>query len=368
VQEDQLPGEARWPTRGITDSVLFLAAFGIFVSSVYAFFGLVIGLARPPGEVPPRIDPLPLVLALVPLRACLAIPALLSRGKKAYMAWGTAMGFGFLLSSILSTVLVHSDFIRCVYGDVCAIFLTCILKLPFISRKAMEPESVRRITWVSVLASAFAVEWSLILASSIVTRKAEWVELIVGANICMLGFIGFEFRIILLLRELLLVRVRVGPESLSMDGRDMSGLLGKREMAILHSFTRRRGESIVCAELRDSAGGGVPPDCVLCRSRGYKATACSAYLNIYNQVLRVKKVVETLGIGTILSPEKKANIMQEGWRLMLFDGVRASAIEHPLPHPSAQYPQQVLTSAKAAAPRRRLRGHGRAIRDREEME
>jgi hypothetical protein len=45
-------------------------------------------------------------------------------------------------------------------------------------------------------------------------------------------------------------------------------------------------------------------------------------LSIYNGILDLKKTLETFELGTILPPSNRRNILTEGWKLMLFEGVR----------------------------------------------
>ena len=49
---------------------------------------------------------------------------------------------------------------------------------------------------------------------------------------------------------------------------------------------------------------------------------CPKYKNIYNRILDIKKLFESLGIGTIISPDNKRNILTEGWKLRFFDDIQ----------------------------------------------
>ena len=62
--------------------------------------------------------------------------------------------------------------------------------------------------------------------------------------------------------------------------------------------------------------------CRECLEKGYTTTRCPKYKNLYNRILNIKKLFETLEIGTIITTENKMQIKEEGWKLRLFDDVR----------------------------------------------
>jgi len=54
----------------------------------------------------------------------------------------------------------------------------------------------------------------------------------------------------------------------------------------------------------------------------YLVSFYTKYKNIYNRILDIKKLFESLDIGTIISPDNERNILTEGWKLRFFDDIR----------------------------------------------
>ena len=62
--------------------------------------------------------------------------------------------------------------------------------------------------------------------------------------------------------------------------------------------------------------------CATCVDESRKAAMCSQYRTTYNSILETKKLLEFLGVGTITSSDNRRNILQDGWKLVLFENVR----------------------------------------------
>lgn len=99
--------------------------------------------------------------------------------------------------------------------------------------------------------------------------------------------------------------------------------LNPREHYILSFLLKSPSRSIRCRDLLpyyQRNGGdkkftcGAVENCI--------ASQCSGYAIAYRNISSLGKKLESLGIGSILPPENKRDIVKKGWKLSLFSGVR----------------------------------------------
>jgi hypothetical protein len=102
-------------------------------------------------------------------------------------------------------------------------------------------------------------------------------------------------------------------------------MAGAKKTALLQAFARARDRRLKCPEIQaimypEQDNGAL--DCGTCASSNTKAALCGRYRTTYNAILDLKKLMEFLEIGTIVSSENRRNILAEGWKLILFENVR----------------------------------------------
>ena len=124
-------------------------------------------------------------------------------------------------------------------------------------------------------------------------------------------------------------RVYITSNKIMIDNYDFTKFLGKVNLNIIHSFILNQNKNITCSLLISCLSNGDQDnpslnkwDCEECLNRESKVTLCPKYKTIYNRILDIKKLFESLEIGTIISPENKMNILTEGWKLRFFDDIR----------------------------------------------
>jgi hypothetical protein len=94
---------------------------------------------------------------------------------------------------------------------------------------------------------------------------------------------------------------------------------------LVRAFLRSQGRTLTCREIAAKAGEDTesgPNSCSACLEARWKVTRCKHYRNIYNMTLDIKRMLETLEIGTIVSPQDRSRVKEDGWKLRLFVGVR----------------------------------------------
>jgi len=110
------------------------------------------------------------------------------------------------------------------------------------------------------------------------------------------------------------------------DGKDLSQLVGDQKAALIVFFARSPNLTLRCAELQvlsATVASLMDRDkCEQCVNNNTKATLCPKYRNMYNNILEIKKALEFLDIGTITGPDNKRSVLDEGWKLCLFQNTR----------------------------------------------
>ncbi len=109
----------------------------------------------------------------------------------------------------------------------------------------------------------------------------------------------------------------VKQEKIEFNGRVLPEGLGKTDRIIFREFIQRRRRPLHCYEILELISPGKKAnsgdDC--------KPSSCPSYQKIYKRIQTIRKYLQTTGIGTIASPERKVSSHKEGWRLILFDDV-----------------------------------------------
>ena len=124
------------------------------------------------------------------------------------------------------------------------------------------------------------------------------------------------FIIILKLRRESSTILYFSKEKISFQGRDVSSLFTELQKKMLFLFFRDTGNRLNCRELSKV----FPEPCV--EEGDCKPTVCLLYAKVYRQVNDLKKKLNSLQIGSIVSPLNKQKIRDFGWRLRFYSGVR----------------------------------------------
>ncbi len=100
-------------------------------------------------------------------------------------------------------------------------------------------------------------------------------------------------------------------------GRPLITGLSEPNMELLNMLLTKDDETLYCSEILEHLEPETAEGCAL----GCKASSCPHYQKIYKRIQTIRKFLETSGIGTIKSPERKAFSNLEGWHLALYEDV-----------------------------------------------
>jgi hypothetical protein len=233
---------------------------------------------------------------------------------------------GMLMSC---AVLLHRDFFTTVFQ------LFLIYPLIFFYRNEIlfpgpqESLQVRRMYVISVVFFIMCFIWLMMMGYAITTRQEpRWQESIIY-NIYFAILLFLLFLRILNFRSRMFRRVFVTPDTIRIDDYDFTEFLGKVNLNIIRTFMQNHSTSVTCSLLspcltdNEQNGNTIKEwECGECLKKESKVSLCPKYRNIYNRILDIKKLFESLEIGTIISPENKMKILTEGWKLRFFDDIR----------------------------------------------
>ena len=131
------------------------------------------------------------------------------------------------------------------------------------------------------------------------------------------------------LRSRMYRRVFITHNTIRIDNYNFTEFLGKVNLNIIHRFILNHNKNVTCSILNSSLTDREQNnnstnkwDCEECINSEGKVTLCPKYKTTYNRILDIKKLFESLEIGTVISPDNKMNILTEGWKLRFFDDIR----------------------------------------------
>ena len=100
-------------------------------------------------------------------------------------------------------------------------------------------------------------------------------------------------------------------------GKNIEGSFSPINLKIFRHFLKAPKGKLTC---RDLVYYLYPKEAVICK-KPCKPSLCPLYQRIYKRIRDVRKVVELLEIGTVLSPEKNSDVKKEGWKLLVYNDI-----------------------------------------------
>ncbi len=272
------------------------------------------------------LAPLPLGLLLATLHFAVYL-AILGAGRGTFVKTYTAGAFVLALSTLLLALLVYEDLLRSMFHVIGACMLILAFRYEYFRIPGNRRENAKTLMYILVCVEVCISVWVLVHAVYGLLLLAESARKWVLLNAYTAGYLFFGVLAIKSSRDLMNRRVVLNRESLTIDEVDYTPLLGSTDLRVLALFARFPGKAITCAAiLADSAEKPADREaltraCADCFAEHHKATLCADYKRIYNQILKIKKILETLRVGTIVQPQNKMDIITEGWTLEVFQSV-----------------------------------------------
>ncbi len=250
--------------------------------------------------------------------------------KKKYFLFIFSLSFTLQLGLlVLSAVFIHRDYYTMVFQLFIMYPLIFFFRYKIIFAGTQESIHIQRMYHLSAIFFFLWFVWLMMMGYAISTRQEpRWIESIIY-NIYNSVLILMLFIHMLKFKARMYRRVFIASNTIRIDNYDFTEYLGKVNLNIIHTFILNHNENVTCSLLVSCLIDGDKKNtksnewnCEECLSSESKVTLCPKYKTIYNRILDIKKLFESLEIGTIISPENKMNILTEGWKLRFFDDIR----------------------------------------------
>ncbi len=281
--------------------------------------------ARTSGRLLP---PLLVAAILMPLHLALYV-VLLNARKRAFFRVAFPLASALALASILAAgILFYPDYLRTAFHVLAALYIIFLYRKDLLRRTKEARANTKALYWLSLIMSLSGCLWVLMYGFYGTILRTSGAEYWMLFNLYTVGVIIVGLNATMHVRQTLYTQVCITAASLEVDGRDCTMLLGRKDLLLLRAFIERPGRRATCAliieALSSSSSAAEQPgrlDCRECGKEKRKATLCPSYRRVYNQVLKVKKILETMDIGTIVPPQNKMNVTVDGWVLRIFENV-----------------------------------------------
>jgi len=241
----------------------------------------------------------------------------------------------FLLTaacSITLSLLVHRDYFSSLFQLLLIYWLLFAFKNSLFTSLHSNKQFYTYLFIINTVIFGLAMVWIVFMGYAIATRQEpRWAESIVyNAYNLVLIFILGAVSLRLQLRRFRIITV--SGDEFYIDNWNFSSYFSEidKKMVLLFLHSPKK---TTCAVIDEHIRDGEPEgrgkeskwECNDCLEQDFTATRCPKYKNIYNRILNIKKLFESLEIGTLISPQNKRQIKTEGWKLRLFDDVRVIA-------------------------------------------
>jgi len=275
------------------------------------------------------LSPLLVAIALTPLQFVL-YAALLNIRREAIFRKLFPIASGFALAgTIAAGIFSNPEYLRSAFHGVASLYIIFLYRRDPKGKDRGGSFNNKFLYRFSLIVAAAGFIWVIIYGFYGVVLHALGTESWMIFNGYTVGVIVIGLNAILQLKRASYTEVRVSASSFHVDGHDFTGLFGQKDLLLLNIFVSREDRHATCAQIMDElslpelrAGHLGSTDCQTCVRDRQKATRCSSYRRVYNQVLKVKKILESMDVGTVNPPKNKMNVKTDGWVLRIFENVR----------------------------------------------
>ncbi|MEJ5189310.1 MAG: hypothetical protein WHT84_08890 [Breznakiellaceae bacterium] len=232
-----------------------------------------------------------------------------------------------LSTIILLSITLYQELFRSAFHILGAFFLIFIFKFENFNLSRTNKLNIQLLYILLITIEIVVTLWVFLHAIYGVLLRAPFAQKWVLFNLYTSGYLIIGIFAIFELRSFINILVLINKESFVVDNENYSHLFGKKDLFLLWLLTQQEYKALTCSEIMQSYSTQFGqekksfPQCTTCITHKYKATMCNEYKQIYNQILKIKKTLETLHIGTIIQPSNKMKIKEEGWRFEPFQGV-----------------------------------------------
>lgn len=259
--------------------------------------------------------------------------------RKGFVAFLAASSSACAALAVISTIMgmtIHRDFLAASFQYAFIFPIILVLHARFAHRANGEKGAVKQLARTGYIVSAFYLEWIMLMGYAIATRaEPRPIESLIY------NLYNLALTLVLFFASRALGRtgtnsIQVSRERMTLGEKDITSLAGIKRTRLLHAFVTADGRRLRCPDIQrilygagdvgrgehgsDAECSG--PDCARCDPESAKAAQCGRYRSTYNSILELKKLMEFLEIGTIVTGENRRHVLEDGWRFVTFEGSR----------------------------------------------
>jgi hypothetical protein len=255
------------------------------------------------------------------------------KGNVSFIVAATITCVSLTAISAAGGILLHRDFFTAAFQYAFTFPAVLVLHARLVNQEGMGKNSKKLLANTGFIVAVFYLEWIMLMGYSIATRtEPRPIESMIYNlyNLSLTTVIFFASRS---LKRTALNSLLLSRERMVIGDRDVTSLAGLKLTQLLYAFATAEAKSLRCPDIQrilyglgagetnepTSAAESLGPDCARCDLESAKAARCGRYRSTYNSILGLKKFIEFLEIGTIVSGENRRHVLEDGWRLVLFE-------------------------------------------------
>jgi hypothetical protein len=230
-----------------------------------------------------------------------------------------------VVASIFAALYIHRDFYTATFQYILLFPVSLIIYIAERKDKAL-PKTIFPVISTSgfALATIYA-QWILMMGYAIATRAEPRPFESIAYNIYNLILAFLLLFAAQSIKRAGYCTMITSSDTLIVNSRDITTVAGPKKTLLINAFASAPNRSLRCSDLQKILHPATFDErglCFSCVDESRKAAMCSQYRTTYNSILETKKLLEFLGVGTITSGDNRRNILQDGWKLVLFENVR----------------------------------------------
>ncbi len=234
--------------------------------------------------------------------------------------------FGLLIIgiTIAAAVVLDLDLLRSAFHQAGQLYMISLYRKKELYTDNSSKSGSRTMILVAFLIILASVFWMFILGYQIIFNHIPGASAWMLFNLYSILNILIAIDAFMYLQNSLYTHVDLKTDRLRIDSKDLSPLLAANDIQLLYLFAEQKNHTLTCSlalQKLNNSNNTIVDSCRHCLDEHRKATLCSDYKRIYNQILKLKRFLETMKIATILPPDNKMQITRLGWTLHLFEDV-----------------------------------------------
>jgi hypothetical protein len=230
---------------------------------------------------------------------------------------------------VVASLTVHRDFLTLLFQSGC-IHFSLFLGISHRLRSGFFFRFAEKLYALTIGVIVFFFCWIAVMGYAIAVRsEPRWIPSI-AYNVVNFGLCLFLYAAAVDLRAKSKRELRIASGGLFLDLLDITPLINPASLPIARFLLTLRGEErLTCRRAQEIFGRETSAcDCS-------KATLCPRYKYLYNRIHELNRVFSALRLGNVLYPERRRDILVEGWSFILDASVAIVEAEGGIPEADA---------------------------------